>query len=330
MRARPRLAAGLLACLAGAACVFRIDRPAGVLLVTERSDVSGPRVLCVTAHPDDETTFAGTLYKISTHLDGVCDIAVITNGEGGFKYSTLAEALYGLELTDEEVGRKELPAIRRVEMATGCRILEVHEVHFLAQTDHRYTQDPQEVLSPRSVVWDLAFVRRRLEAILAAGDYDFVFTLAPVPETHGHHQAATVLALRAVERMPQERRPVVLCARVVTRGEPPSPATPGLEAWPLTRVRADAGPFVFDRTQAFGHRERLDYRVIVNWVIAAHKSQGTMQLAMNTGEEELFQLFELNGGDAEERAAALFESLREPQFEARVYDASAGTDASAQ
>ena len=105
---------------------------------------------------------------------------------------------------------------------------------------------------------------------------------------------------------------------------------PGLEAYPLTRVRADAGPFVFDRTQTFGYRERLDYRVIVNWVIAAHISQGTMQLAMNRGDEELFHLFELNGEDAEERAAALFESLREPQFEARVYEASAGTNPSAQ
>ena len=55
----------------------------------------------VAPHPDDEIAFAGALYKTSTLLDGRCDVAGITNGEGGFKYSTLAERIYGLELTDE-------------------------------------------------------------------------------------------------------------------------------------------------------------------------------------------------------------------------------------
>ena len=56
---------------------------------------TGPRILCITAHPDDEIAFAGTLFKIATHLEGSCDLAVITNGEGGYKYSTIGESIYG-------------------------------------------------------------------------------------------------------------------------------------------------------------------------------------------------------------------------------------------
>ena len=133
-------------------------------------------MLCIVAHPDDEIAFAGTLYKTSTHLDGVADLAVITNGEGGFKYSTLGENLYGLELTDAAVGRAHLPRIRQAELVAGCRWLGVHRIHFLGERDHRYTQDPDEVLADDAGVWDLERVRARLDLLLAAGDYDFVLT----------------------------------------------------------------------------------------------------------------------------------------------------------
>ena len=52
-------------------------------------------------------------------MKGSVDLALITNGEGGYKYSTLAEDIYGLELTDEEVGRKYLPDIRKKELEAG-------------------------------------------------------------------------------------------------------------------------------------------------------------------------------------------------------------------
>ena len=277
------------------------------------------------AHPDDETTFAATLYKTATHLGGACDLVVITNGEGGFKYSTLSEPIYGLELTDEQVGREHLPAIRKRELLAGCAILQVREVVFLNQRDHRYTQDPHEVLDPAAGVWDLPEVRARLADLLARGGYDFVFTLAPEPETHGHHKAATILALEAVAGLPVGERPVVLCA-TVTGGDEPAPTFAGLAEFPITSIRTDVAPLVFDRTTPFGYRGRLDYRIIVNWVIAAHKSQGTMQLAAGRGERELFYFFSLNGDDALPRARALFTRLAEPQYPAKTYGPSAGTN----
>ena len=50
------------------------------------------KVLVVVAHPDDETAMAATIYKITHEQGGIVDQAVITNGEGGYKYSLLAES----------------------------------------------------------------------------------------------------------------------------------------------------------------------------------------------------------------------------------------------
>lgn len=295
----------VLLCVACAACASA----SGIVEVTERGQASGPRVLGVIAHPDDETAFAATLYKITAQLDGICDLVVITNGEGGFKYATLAERIYGVELTDETVGRAALPAIRRREMIAAAGVLGLRRIEFLGQKDHRYSTDLAEVLGPEARVWDLTAVRAALARVLASERYGFVIGLAPTLETHAHHQAATALLAEAVRTLPEAVRPVMLVARV--RGADEAPG----------------GPFQLDRTQKFGFQEKLDYRIVVNWDIAAHKSQGTMQLAMNQGEREEFTLFGDPSGEAARRTAELFERLRQPQFEPRTYGASAGTNA---
>ncbi len=48
------------------------------------------------------------------------DKLIITNGEGGFRYSILPEPCYNESLTIETIGRKTLPAIRKKE-ALKCR-----------------------------------------------------------------------------------------------------------------------------------------------------------------------------------------------------------------
>lgn len=294
--------------------------PAGIDVVRVHPGGDGPRVLCVVAHPDDEVAFGGTLYKIATHLDGACDILVITNGEAGYKYAILAERFYHMRLTDPEIGRRELPAIRQAEMTAAAEILGVRDLLFLHQQDHRYTIDPNEVLAPDAGVWDLAFVRRSLAELLRARDYDFVFTHVPTPTTHGHHQAATILALEAVAELAPPRRPVVLGAFPTGRdSERPDPPAM-LEGFPITRHYTHVGPFVFDRTQPFGYLDRLDYRVITNLAMAQHRSQGTYQLLVGRWESEAFVLYALHVPDAAARAAELFERLREPQFAPLIYD----------
>ena len=298
--------------------------PPGVdaVAVTPDLPATGPRVLVVVAHPDDEIAFGGVLYKTATHLDGACDVVTITNGEGGFKYSTLAESIYGLELTDPAVGRAELPAIRRAELVEGCRYLGVRSLYLLGQQDHRYTLDVDEVLDPTADVWDVPFVQRTLRELLERGGYDFVLTHTPVEGTHGHHKAATILALAAVAEMDEARRPVVLGVRGSGEdGQPPSPFE-GLEGRPETAQRG--APFVFDRATKFGYRDRLDYDIVVRWAIAAHKSQGTMQLLMaRGGGREHYFVYADSPNHAAERVADWFADLATPQFVAKTYDSSA-------
>ena len=290
--------------------------------VHESAGASGPRVLAVIAHPDDETVFAGTLYKAATHLGAVCDLVVITNGEGGLKYATLAERIYGLELTVEEIGRRHLPAIRRKEMLASAQLLGARDVHFLDQRDHRYTRDLDEVLGPFAGVWDLELVVGFLTDLMQEGKYDFLLTLVPTSQAHAHHQAASLLAVASAAALRPQDRPVVLAAQTVEDVGQAPPVTIHRDGAGLRSGRA----FVFDRRQPFGYRDRLDYRVLVNWVIAAHRSQGTKQLEVNGNPLERFYLYTANAPDAEARAHALFESLRGPQFIPRIYGESAGID----
>ena len=68
------------------------------LSVTAQVEAAAVKVLVIMAHPDDESTFSVTLYKIAKEHHGLVDILTITNGEAGYKYSTLAESYYGCEL----------------------------------------------------------------------------------------------------------------------------------------------------------------------------------------------------------------------------------------
>ena len=302
------------------------EAPVEVVDVTPMAAVEGPKVLAIVAHPDDETAFAGAMFKIRTHLGGACDILQITNGEGGFKYSSLGERVYGLELTEEAIGRKHLPSIRRREFLAGVGWIELRRAYFLNQTDNRYSRDPWEVMDPAAGVWDLDLIARSIDRVLAEGDYDFVFVHRPVPTTHGHHQAASILALQAVERMAPEARPVVLAARTVQADQEREEAFIGLPDFPITSADPKGPTFDFDRRQGFGFKSRLDYGIVVNWLIAEHKSQGTMQLYMGRGDRERYSLFHLAPADAVARTRALFDRLAEPQFPGKTYGESAGTN----
>jgi LmbE family N-acetylglucosaminyl deacetylase len=266
----------------------------------------GPRVLLVDAHPDDEGAYAATVYKIVHDMHGVVDLVVITNGEGGYKYSTLAEPYYGLDLTKEAIGRKYLPAIRKKEQKNAGKILGLNHIYFLDQKDNRYMLNAHEVLD--STIWDTLKIERKLISLLKKGDYDYCFTLVPTDSTHGHHKAASILALRAVSMLPATKRPIILAATTHITGKPIR-TFHGLSDYPITAVRTDAPEFSFDRNQQFGYRHVLNYKIISNWEIAEHKSQGTVQLEMNNGDEEQYWLYAINPASAAQKTKALFDSL---------------------
>ncbi|MFM8569594.1 MAG: PIG-L family deacetylase [Candidatus Kapaibacterium sp.] len=264
----------------------------------------GPRVLLVNAHPDDESGCAVTVYKITHELGGTVDLCLITNGEGGFKYSTLAEPVYGLELTDEKVGREHLPRIRKQEMLNAGKIIGLRNIFFLEHWDQRYTTDVEEVFRE---AWDTSRIALRLREILAKGDYDFVFCLLPTAETHGAHSGASILALREVRRM-SARRPCILGVGYAAKDSLAILPRP-LQDYPETALDRRTLPMTVDRSATFGFKDRLSYRIILAWLVAEHKSQGTVQLGMNARDLEVFYPFACNSDESVRAARDLFDRL---------------------
>jgi len=292
---------------------------ASVLMVNtyaQQAAPTGPKVLVVTAHPDDETGVAATVYKITHELNGTVDQCVITNGEGGYKYSTLAEAYYGLELTDEAIGRANLPRIRKQELMNAGKIIGTHNIFFLDQTDAHYGLNEHE---PLDTSWNVNWITTRLKEIMTQTHYDYVFCLLPTPGTHGGHKAATLLALRTVQLLPPAQRPIVLGVGYATKQDTLKQTFTQLKDYTETKTLADTAMFRLDRTTPFSYKNALNYKIIVNWEIAEHKSQGTMQLAMNMGDYEDFWYFTINGPAGMQKCKELFDRLKVVPYKPKTY-----------
>ena len=276
---------------------------------------TGPKVLVVTAHPDDETGMAAVIYKITHELNGTVDQCVITNGEGGYKYSTLAEAYYNLELTDEKVGRENLPRIRKQELVNAGKIIGMNNIYFMDQKDAHYGLDERE---PLDTTWNVNWVTTRLKEIMSNTKYDYVFCLLPVPETHAHHKAATMLALRTVQQLPVNQRPIVLGVTGSSLKDTTTVPFEQLKNYTETKVEKGA-VYSFDKSAPFGYKNKLSYKIVVNWEIAEHKSQGTMQLAMNYGDLENYWYFAINPTEGKEKCKAFFEQLKKIPYKTKEY-----------
>ncbi|MBK8657498.1 MAG: PIG-L family deacetylase [Bacteroidetes bacterium] len=286
------------------------------LCVFAEAQKSGPKVLVVTAHPDDETGMAATIYKVTHELNGIVDQCVVTNGEGGYKYSTLAESYYHLELTDEKIGRENLPRIRKQELINAGKIIGMNNIFFLDQKDAHYGLDERE---PLDTTWNVNWVSTRLHEIMMQTKYDFLFCLLPVPETHAHHKAASILSLRTVQSLPANQRPIVLGVTGSSAKDTSTMRFEQLKNYTETKVEGDTHMFRFDKSVPFGFKDKLNYKIIVNWEIAEHKSQGTMQLAMNAGDYENYWFFALNPAASKEKCQTFFESLKKIPYKTKQY-----------
>lgn len=273
----------------------------GALLANPQTPSSPPKILLVVAHPDDEYYFAGTTFRLAQELGALVDHIVITNGEGGFRYSALAEKIYGCALSEEKAGRARLPLIRREETEQAGKILGIRQQLFLDQPDVRFTLDLREALD-RS--WDVGLISRRLREALERERYDFVFTLLPRASEHGHHQAAALLVASAVAELPETKRPAVLLAEPGRSGE-----AVAFQGSGITRSRSAEPALVFDRKASFADHRELTYNIVVHWVIAAHKSQGLFQGDWGKHDLERFWLLDIGPADVEQRTALLAAAL---------------------
>jgi len=269
--------------------------------------VAWPKALLVMAHPDDEYALAATTYRITREIGGVADHVVVTNGEGGYRYASLAETVYGIAIARERDGRSNLPAIRKRETIDAGRILGIRNHHFLDQTDSGFSG---RCADASCADWDSVRIRTALADLLGRESYDFVFTLLPREDAHGHHRAVALFVLEAVAELAEERRPVVLGAEAGQTEEDSFPFA-GLPDHPLTRAASLAPVFSFNRSKGFGHNVALTYQIIANWVIAEHKSQGLFQTDYGRHDAERFWAFAITPR-AGERAAELARRVLQP------------------
>jgi LmbE family N-acetylglucosaminyl deacetylase len=263
-----------------------------------------PRVLIVVAHPDDESCFSATVYEITHNIGGSVDQLIITNGEGGYRYSLLAEGYYHEPLTNEAVGRAMLPDIRKREVLEAGSILGITTHFFLDERDVRYTLDIDEVLTQH---WNAALVLDEVKHRLEVGNYDFVFTLFPSADTHGAHKAAAITALNAIAEMQGDKPVVLACQDASSRSATPLDWTGFQSAQHPYTVAPQR--YSVDRNVKFGFNNVMDYQIIANWVIAAQKSQGAFQMGVNDIDKEQFAILDLAAPSDATKADQLFHAL---------------------
>lgn len=261
---------------------------------------TGWKVLLVVAHPDDESYFAGAVYRLTAELGGVVDEVVITDGAGGYRYAGLAERIYGTRLAEEGAARARLPEIRRRETLAAGRILGIRRHYFLGQRDDGYTEEAGGALGGE---WDCGQVRARLRELMEGEGYDFVLTMLPRAGTHGHHQAAAVLAVEAAGGVGGLSAPVVL------GGEPGVGEGEVRYGGGLVETATEAAEVVMDRRRRIGGDGELDYRVLAHWVIAEHKSQGRIQCEECRHEVERYWRYSGGPADSSLRVEALRRDL---------------------
>jgi N-acetylglucosamine malate deacetylase 2 len=265
--------------------------------------VRPPRILLVVAHPDDEYDMAATVYRLTTELHRAVDEIVITNGESGYRYASLAERYYGVALADDSSGRERLAQIRTEESRHAAKVLGIRQQWFLGEKNNPYTQSPDV---PLNTSWHTDRIIERISEQLKKGDYDFVLVSLPEAETHGEHKAAAILALRAVSQSPTKTRPVVLGAAA---SNTTSKHYEPIASQPLTTTLSPEPEFHFDRNSRFGYNESLSYQIVVDWVIAEHKSQGLFQTKCLQDRYENFWLFNTGASREDGKTATLFASV---------------------
>lgn len=280
------------------------------LLLSLNALAQGPNILIVTAHPDDETMFPVTVFKITHELKGSADIALLTDASGGFN-GMVASSYFGVNMLDSTVGRKHLPTIRKKEMKASGDILGIKNYFFFDQRDDFYNRDEKPYLQGKR--WNISYIERRLDSILAAGQYDYIFCMVPHEGQHAHHKTASLSALRAVQRYKRTKKPLILGGQAQNKGY--TFRFTELEGYPESRVSATSPVFEFDRSYTFGEDNKHSYMIVADWVKASHKTQsGDMNQAMHKGDLEVFWYFALNEDQRIAEVKQLFETLKKTGF----------------
>jgi hypothetical protein len=83
-----------------------------------------------------------------------------------------------------------------------------------------------------------------------------------------------------------------------------------LSGYPLTAANTSEPEFHFDRDIHFGFNDSLSYEIVVDWVIAKHKSQGLSETKCGQDRFENFWAFAISGGAATRGQRLCFKRYR--------------------
>lgn len=146
------------------------------------------KIVVILPHPDDEAFgMSGTLAKLieeGAHVTYAC----LTLGEMG---RNMGNPPFASRIT--------LPAIRKEELIESCRVIGIQDLRLLGYHDKTIEFEDQDKLD------------KELEGIITEIQPSLVFTFYPGYSVHPDHDATGAAVVRAISRLPQDKRPVVHC-----------------------------------------------------------------------------------------------------------------------
>jgi N-acetylglucosamine malate deacetylase 2 len=92
-----------------------------------------------------------------------------------------------------------LPLIRKKELEEACKIIGINDLRLLGFRDKTVEFEDEEMLADR------------ISAIIAETNPSLIITFYPGYSVHPDHNACGAAVIRAVERLPLEKRPTVHC-----------------------------------------------------------------------------------------------------------------------
>jgi bacillithiol biosynthesis deacetylase BshB2 len=145
-------------------------------------------ILVVFPHPDDEAF--GVSGTLALHAENGTPItyACLTLGEMGRNMGRPPFA-----------NRETLPLIRKKELEEACKVIGIKDLRLLGFRDKTIEFEDEEMLVDR------------IGAIIAETNPSLIITFYPGYSVHPDHNACGAAVIRAVERLPLEKRPTVHC-----------------------------------------------------------------------------------------------------------------------
>jgi N-acetylglucosamine malate deacetylase 2 len=145
-------------------------------------------ILVVFPHPDDEAF--GVSGTLALHAENGTPItyACLTLGEMGRNMGKPPFA-----------NRETLPLIRKKELEEACKVIGIKDLRLLGFRDKTIEFEDEEMLADR------------IGAIIAETNPSLIITFYPGYSVHPDHDACGAAVIRAVERLPLEKRPTMHC-----------------------------------------------------------------------------------------------------------------------